>query len=101
MQYVIQAGELARSFYRKNIVRLLHHADGSTVAVRIAAEIAQLTVADVVAGGAQSELVFHVYQCRGQTLGILARGAQHMECKALRRLLADARQAFELLNEAR
>ena len=62
MQHVIQAGELARGFDGKNIVRLLHHADDGTIAVRIAAEIAQLAVADVVADGADAELVFHVHQ---------------------------------------
>ncbi len=48
VQHVVQAAELARGFDGQNIVRLLHHADHRAVAVRVAAEVAQLAVADVV-----------------------------------------------------
>ena len=101
MQHVIQPGELARSLDGKNIVRFLHHANGSAVAMRIAAEVAQLAIADVIACHAEAELVLHIHQRRGQPFGLLARGAQHMKCEPLRGLLADARQALELLDQTR
>jgi hypothetical protein len=62
VQHMIQALELPRGLDGQNIVRLLHHADDGMIAMRIAAVIAQIAVADVVADGANSELVLHVEQ---------------------------------------
>ena len=69
--------------------------------MRIAAIRAQLGVADVVALGADPQVVFDVEQRCRQPRGIVARGAQDMEREPLRRFLADAGQAFELVDQAR
>ena len=68
--------------------------------MRIAAEITQLAVADVVARGAKAQFFLHVHQRGGQALGIFARSPQNVKRQPLRRLLADARQALELLDKA-
>jgi hypothetical protein len=38
---------------------------------------------------------------RAKLFGVLAQGAQDVKCQALRRLLADARQAFEFSDQPR
>ena len=65
------------------------------IAVGVAAELAQLAVADVVADAAQAQLVLDVEDGLRQVLGILAPGAQHVKREALRGLLPDAGQALE------
>src|SRR5258708_4265040 len=71
------------------------------IAMRVAAEIAQLAVADVVADGAGSQVVLDVHQGLGQPLRVFAWSAQNMERQTLRRFLADSGQTFEFLNQAR
>ena len=69
--------------------------------MRIAAIIAQLAIADVVADGANSELVFDVHQRLRQPLGGFPIVAQNVKREPLRRLLPDAGQALELLDQTR
>src|ERR1035437_3089115 len=71
------------------------------LAVRVAAVRAQLAFGDVVADAAQAELILDVQDGLRQVLGIVARGAQHVEREALRRLLPDAGQALEFGDQPR
>src|SRR6185312_6267686 len=91
--------KLARSFHRQYIVRLLNDADDGLIAMRIAAEIADLAIADVIADGANAELILDVEDRLRQPFGIFAAGAQHVERNALRRFLPDARQFLEFLDQ--
>jgi hypothetical protein len=59
-QHVIEPVELAGDFDADDVIRIFHHADHLLIALRIAAVLAQLGVADVVADGAHGELVFDV-----------------------------------------
>src|SRR5579884_2237389 len=80
-------------------MRLFDHANLRPVAMRIAAVGAQFGVADVVAFGAQAEMVFHVQQRGGEPLGVLAGSSEDVEGKTLGGFLADAGQAAEFVDE--
>ena len=69
------------------------------IALRIAAVIADLGVADVIAFGANAEIVLHVKQGLGQPGGIFSRLAQHVKRESLSRLLSDSREPPEFVNE--
>src|SRR5574341_387443 len=90
MQHVVEAEVHPRGLDGDNVVRLLDHAHHRGVATGIRAERAQLAVADVVAGGAQAELVLDVENRLREVFGIFPRGAEDVESKSLRGLLPDA-----------
>ena len=101
VQHVVQTVELTRALDAQNIGCLLDHAQHLLVAVGVAAKYAQVAVADVVADAAEAQLVLHVEQGLGKLFGVLARGTQDMKRQPLRGLLADARQAFEFVDQPR
>jgi hypothetical protein len=98
---VVEPGVLARGLDADDVVRLLDHAEQAPVPLRIAAERAQLAVADVVTDAAEPQLVFDVEQGPGQIFGLIPARAQDMESEALGRFLSDAGQVLELGDEAR
>src|SRR5262249_29264699 len=100
MQNVINAFECARGLDGENVVRLLHDANLGVVAMRIAAVRAKLGVADVVALGAQAEVIFDLNQRSGKTRGVVAGGPQHVERESLRGLLPDPWETAKLIDEA-
>ncbi len=67
--------------------------------MRIATIEANLTIADVVALRANAELIFDVENSLRQILGVFPRRAQQVERNTLGRFLADAGEAFTLLDE--
>lgn len=100
MKHVVAALKLARGFDPDDIGRFLHHTDHLGVAIGIAAELAQIAIADVVADAAEAEFILDVEDGLRQVAGIVARASQDVEREALRRLLADSGQAFEFVDEA-
>ena len=84
VQHVIHAAKHARSLNGHNVVRLFHDADLRVLAMRIAAVEAQVTVTDVVALGANAELVFDIENGLRQSFARprAARGADETRCAA-------------------
>ncbi len=101
MQHVIAAFELARGLNADDVGGLFDHAHNLRVAIGVAAILADLAIRDVVADAAEAELILDVQDGLREVLGILAAGAQHVERKPLRRLLADAGEAFEFGDQPR
>ena len=60
VQNVIEAVELARGFDRQDVVWFFYYTDGRGVSRCIAAVVAELSIADVIALGAEREVVFYV-----------------------------------------
>ncbi len=100
MQHVIAAIELAGGFDAYDVVRFFHDADYMMVAIGVAAELALLAIADVVTGGAESQLIFDVEDRLRETLRVVTSGTQDMEGKTLRGLLADAGEMLEFGDQA-
>jgi hypothetical protein len=80
-------------------VRLFNDADCPRVAIRILAVGAKLTLADVVAQRAESEVVLHIQDRLSQPFGILSGSPEHVESQPLRGLLPDSRKPLKLLNQ--
>ena len=72
----------------------------TTVAVRIAAIRAELPIANVVALGANAQLVLHIQQRIRQACRIITGHAQDVKRQALRGLLPDARKAAKFFDQA-
>ena len=72
MQHVVAARISARGLYAHDVMRLFYHTDHAPVAVRIPAELAKLAIGNVVADGAQSQLVLNVEYGLRQVFGVVA-----------------------------
>ncbi len=106
-------GEIApwRTWYRplnsagplegEDVERLLDDAQPALVPARVAADRAQLLVADVEAALAEDDLVADVDEGRRQRPGLGVGGAEQVVGQALRGLGSDARQARERFDQPR
>ena len=80
VEHMIDAWEGARGFKGQNVVGFFHYANLGAIAVVITAIRTQLRIADVVALGANAQIVFDVQERGREARRVIPRGAQHMEC---------------------
>src|ERR1700693_5012842 len=78
----------------------LHYADGLAVAGRTRAVHARVGVSKIVANATLADVALGFADGVGQGQGLLGSGAQQMKCQPLCRLLPNAWQALQLVNEA-
>ena len=100
-QHVVGAVVVAAPLDGQHVGRLLHDADHPAVARLVGADRARVDIGHVVADGAVGDAVLDVADRLAQQVGLRARRLQDVEREALRALAADARQALQLLDEAR
>jgi len=99
VQDVIEAVVAARLLDGDEVVRLLDDADHRAVAGRRGAEAARVNVRQVVAHRARDDLALHLFERLDEALNFRFGHPQHVEGETLRRLLPDAGQTLELVNE--
>ena len=99
MENVIKAAEASRGLDWRDIVRLLDHTDLGVFTVRIAAVQTKFPIADVVAAGADAELVLNIENGLRQIGSVFARGPKQVKGDTLSGFLADTWEAFTLLDE--
>ncbi len=97
-QHMIKTGILARALNGEDVVRLFDDADHSAITVGARAVKAGIGIGDVVTDAAFTNLQLGIANGVGQGHRVFWVGAEHMKGKALRRLLADPGQAFELID---
>jgi hypothetical protein len=93
---VIATAELSGAFDRGDVGRFLDHTQETDITSRIAADVAQLLLGEVVALGTGAHPFPQCDERLGQTLPLRARLAQQVVGQAERRFLADSRQSSEL-----
>src|SRR5688572_26985363 len=97
---MVQTVKLTSRLDGEDIVRLFKHTDNALVAPRIPAVGAHRAVADVIADGANAKLFLDVDQRLDQAVNVFPLRPQNVKRNALRRLLTDTGQAFDLEDEA-
>src|SRR5579859_3019625 len=96
---MIKAAILARALNGEDVVGLFDDADHSAITVRARAVKAGIGIGDVVTDAAFTNLQLGIANGVGQGHRVFWVGAEHMKGQALRCLLADPGQAFELIDE--
>ena len=99
MQHVVEAVVAARLLDGDEVVGLLDDADHRAVARGRGAEAAGVNVRQVVADRAGDDLALDLLDRRDEALDVRLRHPQDVEGEPLRRLVPDAGQALELVDQ--
>ena len=99
VQDVVEAVVAARLLDGDEVVGLLDDADHRAVAPGRGAEAAGLNVGQVVADRAGDDLALDLFERRDEALHVRLRHPQDVEGEPLRRLVPDAGQALELVDQ--
>jgi hypothetical protein len=98
VQDVIQAFERTRFFYGDEIIRLLDNTNNGAIAFRICAVVTWIDVREIVADAAKDDLLLYFKERFDKIIDFSLRPTQNIKSETLRRLMADARKAFEFIN---
>jgi hypothetical protein len=98
-QHMIAASKLAGVFNRQQIARFGYNAQEVRVPARVEANGTQLVFRKVAAALARANFLAHLTHSLREGVRIAAWGTQDVKSQALRRLGANARQAFELFQQ--
>ena len=93
--------EMFRLVDRGDVSGLFYNTDQALVSRRTGAIYARIDVGDVVADRAEAETGFDVSDRGGERFGVFVAGAKDVKREALRALGSDARELFELIDQAR
>src|SRR4051812_40943541 len=99
VQNVIDAFEAARLFNRDETVRLLDDADHRMVPRRRRTKAARIEFGKIVANRAENDPLLHVAHRRDQSFQISLGSTHQVKRETLSRLVPDAGQTFQLVNE--
>jgi hypothetical protein len=100
MQHVVDAVVMAGSFYCGNVCRFLDNANQALIARRAGAVNTGIHIRNVVANRAQTQTGFDFVDGASQGCRIFFAGAQDVKSQPLGRLAANAREFFELVDQA-
>src|SRR5262249_46025785 len=101
VQHMVDTFEAARLLDRHQAVRLFDDANHRMVPSRRGTETARVYLRMIVADRTKHNAFFDFEQRRNQAFDIRLRHAHHVKSEPLRRLLPDAWQALELIDQFR
>src|SRR5690349_16497499 len=90
---------MSRLLHRSDVGGLFDHANEPLVARWAGAIDAGIDISDVIAHRTQAQAGLYFLNGKGESVRVIFAGAKNMERQPLRRLAADARKFFELINQ--
>ena len=99
VEYVVDAFEAAGLLNSYQAMRFFNNADYRMVARSRSADAARLNVREVVTDRAKNDAFFYFMYGRDQTLELVVRRAHDVKRQPLRRLVSDAGQAFQFVDQ--
>jgi hypothetical protein len=93
--------EVLRLINGGDVGRLFDDADQALVARGAGAIYAGIDVGNVVADGAETKIGFDITDSDGEGFGVFIAGAENVKSQALRALGSNARELFQLIDQAR
>ena len=100
MEHMVDAFETAGLLNSDQTIRLFHNADDGVIARRRRTNATRLYVREVVTDCAKSNSFLYFVYGRNQSLELILGRAHDVERKSLRRLVSNAGQAFQFVDES-